>query len=974
MEMNHNLFEFQPNDSKSSATATDKVNGSTTLMPPTTSAAGMSKRRGSTTLSLSGMDIMATTSQEQRLMNNSAIQQGHFQHHQSMPMSQGGILMTPVLTSSTMAPTMTPVLTSSTMNPIPINNNNNNNNMIFSPSISVGTIPQGILMGSPVPVNAVPNQMPMGIIFQHPNPQFISTPPHTHGQIYHVNQFAPPPGHHMLPMRVNSTPPFQTPHQQHQHQQSLLGMGLLQGNGMHVVVGGQHTPPTPTGPVPIMQPGQQQSFQDAIASYDQQVMMMEAMKQQQQQQQQQQHGDNAMATPSPTNDLNTTNNSTNSLLSASVSSPITMPIDNNQQQPPAGSVSPAITNSAMHGGAMGTGTPQISQGRMHTPSASPATPLTNTIRPLHQSLSTSLPVMGGMGIPLLPTSDQPNIMQMHPHVTPMHPHNHHNVGPVSMSMPASTFSMDVFKIQERMNSLQLHPTPTPPPTGNMEGVLGESGLEGDIEFDPEKLVLYLEEAEDMLGPLVVPNTQQQNALVGSLEMQDGGSVLEQVMMGVKRSRAPSVGNPSRPAETLKKQKDIEGLTQASLLNLGGGQKMGADGSLSALLEEAHRNDDGLDSNDLAEFLSMTAGFSSSSPPTAMAHSDETLQQLSSAGAALPHSPALTNPPTPAPANPPTPSINARQTPTLSASMNIPRPFSPAQGPPTFQQQQQQAQMMLMHIKQQQQQQQHQVRPGTPQSPIVRTGTPVSYPTDSTCSTPTSSTRPIAIPASFKRPSTPQTASSPIFNQHLSNFPARPSSTPPTSTNTFQSDEENTSMIPLQSPSSVGTFKFPLPSTKPKGDGKIYKCPKPLCSKSYKNLNGLKYHLSEGKCEFEAVASSNVSENNKGATVVAVVDGVLEKDEAGHGHGAGGGDEEMMMMMMGQEGEGTGAAGMGEIKVVNRPYYCRVPGCLKKYKNLNGLKYHARICHVGLDFKQDVKGYGGRESAAASEVVEEGLVA
>lgn len=36
----------------------------------------------------------------------------------------------------------------------------------------------------------------------------------------------------------------------------------------------------------------------------------------------------------------------------------------------------------------------------------------------------------------------------------------------------------------------------------------------------------------------------------------------------------------------------------------------------------------------------------------------------------------------------------------------------------------------------------------------------------------------------------------------------------------------------------------------------------------------------------------------------------------------------------------------------RRYVCKV--CGKKYKNLNGLKYHGRIVHPTLDFKKEVR--------------------
>jgi hypothetical protein len=45
---------------------------------------------------------------------------------------------------------------------------------------------------------------------------------------------------------------------------------------------------------------------------------------------------------------------------------------------------------------------------------------------------------------------------------------------------------------------------------------------------------------------------------------------------------------------------------------------------------------------------------------------------------------------------------------------------------------------------------------------------------------------------------------------------------------------------------------------------------------------------------------------------------------------------------------------GSVKLAHRPYICKVVGCGKKYKNLNGLKYHAKAAHMELDFKSQVK--------------------
>ncbi len=47
-----------------------------------------------------------------------------------------------------------------------------------------------------------------------------------------------------------------------------------------------------------------------------------------------------------------------------------------------------------------------------------------------------------------------------------------------------------------------------------------------------------------------------------------------------------------------------------------------------------------------------------------------------------------------------------------------------------------------------------------------------------------------------------------------------------------------------------------------------------------------------------------------------------------------------------------------IIVAHRPYWCKVEGCKKRYKNLNGLKYHANVAHPTLDFGEEVKGAHG----------------
>ncbi|BFZ58745.1 Transcriptional regulator of ribosomal bioproteinsis proteins [Savitreella phatthalungensis] len=83
--------------------------------------------------------------------------------------------------------------------------------------------------------------------------------------------------------------------------------------------------------------------------------------------------------------------------------------------------------------------------------------------------------------------------------------------------------------------------------------------------------------------------------------------------------------------------------------------------------------------------------------------------------------------------------------------------------------------------------------------------------------------------------------------------------------------------------------------------KPFKCPVRGCDKAYKNQNGLKYHKMHGNCA------------NDPAVVAA----------------AAGGD-------------GTAAYGP---HIESKPYCCNV--CNKRYKNLNGLKYHAAHSHQNI---------------------------
>ncbi|KAJ3284948.1 hypothetical protein HDU79_007731 [Rhizoclosmatium sp. JEL0117] len=157
--------------------------------------------------------------------------------------------------------------------------------------------------------------------------------------------------------------------------------------------------------------------------------------------------------------------------------------------------------------------------------------------------------------------------------------------------------------------------------------------------------------------------------------------------------------------------------------------------------------------------------------------------------------------------------------------------------------------------------------------------------------------------------------------------------------------------------------------------KVYKCPRPLCTKVYKNPNGLKYHLDRGACEVDhdvMEATTGISLHTDDPTALfnlqqqaqqALHNGGYEgfpvgpdgnpipgapggRDAVAGGGPAGGPPQNLA----------AAAALMASddsLKIVHRPYGCKIAGCAKRYQNLNGLKYHAKTAHPGLDFKSEV---------------------
>ncbi|KAI0804609.1 hypothetical protein BC629DRAFT_1437891 [Irpex lacteus] len=98
--------------------------------------------------------------------------------------------------------------------------------------------------------------------------------------------------------------------------------------------------------------------------------------------------------------------------------------------------------------------------------------------------------------------------------------------------------------------------------------------------------------------------------------------------------------------------------------------------------------------------------------------------------------------------------------------------------------------------------------------------------------------------------------------------------------------------------------------------KPFKCPKPNCNKSYKQANGLKYHMTHGSCNFAPPKD------------LEQLQALLASRQKGKDGGEGGELSESEMREVEREAERR-----------LRPYACGVGECQRRYKNMNGLRYH-----------------------------------
>ncbi|KAF8553048.1 hypothetical protein OG21DRAFT_1414975 [Imleria badia] len=160
-----------------------------------------------------------------------------------------------------------------------------------------------------------------------------------------------------------------------------------------------------------------------------------------------------------------------------------------------------------------------------------------------------------------------------------------------------------------------------------------------------------------------------------------------------------------------------------------------------------------------------------------------------------------------------------------------------------------------------------------------------------------------------------TANTPTNTPATSRVPS-PSSTSRQSASSHSSDPSaKASSSQQNSPRASTTLSRPASSlllSKP------FRCPKPNCNKSYKQANGLKYHMTHGSCNFAPPKD------------LEQVQALLASKRSARE--AAGEDDNMIT-----EGEMREVEREAERRL--RPFACGVGDCQRRYKNMNGLRYH-----------------------------------
>ncbi|KAJ7074658.1 hypothetical protein C8F01DRAFT_32293 [Mycena amicta] len=126
--------------------------------------------------------------------------------------------------------------------------------------------------------------------------------------------------------------------------------------------------------------------------------------------------------------------------------------------------------------------------------------------------------------------------------------------------------------------------------------------------------------------------------------------------------------------------------------------------------------------------------------------------------------------------------------------------------------------------------------------------------------------------------------------------------------------------------------------------KPFRCPKPHCSKSYKQANGLKYHMTHGSCSYgpaKDVEAVRALLERKRAAAAAASANTSEDDSPSTPSSAQptASVSATPAVPAAQQPTTLSQAEINEVEARMRPYACGVGDCARRYKNMNGLRYH-----------------------------------
>jgi len=171
-------------------------------------------------------------------------------------------------------------------------------------------------------------------------------------------------------------------------------------------------------------------------------------------------------------------------------------------------------------------------------------------------------------------------------------------------------------------------------------------------------------------------------------------------------------------------------------------------------------------------------------------------------------------------------------------------------------------------------------------------------------------------------STPSSSRIPSPTSGASYFNSLPGGSTASTTSASIKTESPTASSAAATPRASTTLSRPASSlllSKP------FRCPKPNCNKSYKQANGLKYHMTHGSCNFAPPKDLE--------QVQALLASKRSQRQAAEANG----EEVDSSYGMISEGEMREVEREAERRL--RPFACGVADCQRRYKNMNGLRYH-----------------------------------